>query len=678
MNVSELSRRLRVSTKELYEVLPNYGFDIGRRAVKVDDKIADNIIRDWRRMYADWKEKARRAKEQARIAEKEARKAEGKSATLAPVMTVRDFAANLGLPVTTIISELMKNGILASLNERIDYDTASVIAEDLGFAVAVQTGPAPEAEISTSQVVEMRASLDSETEENLRPRAPVVVVMGHVDHGKTKLLDAIRKTNVIATESGGITQHIGAYQVVKNDRALTFIDTPGHEAFTVMRSRGARIADIAILVVAADDGVMPQTVEAIKIIQAAHVPVIIALNKMDKEGVNLEKVKTELANNGLQIEEWGGTVPLVPISAKTGLGIEKLLETIILVADIEAEKIRANPLRAAVGTIIESHVDKGEGPVATLLVQGGTLHKGDPLVVNSQIYGTVRAMKDHAGAFVNEAPPSMPVKILGFKVAPEVGDILDVSRRGEASKVKKTKNAGMTAAVVQQTLPTVGEGSEGTEGEDGVQKKIWLNVMVKADVLGSLEAILQALEKYQSEDIGVKVVGRGLGNFTEADVARAESQHALMFGFHVQPIPGAAMLARTKNVEIHLYKVIYDMLNFIEVRLNEMIPAEIIVTEHGSFKTLAIFRTDKKVQVIGGRVDQGKIPNGAMVRVYRNREYVADGKIIGTQMGKTDVKEIPAGHECGIKYEGKEVLQEGDVLEAYTREERKRKVVFAK
>ncbi len=674
MNVSELARKLRVSVKEMYEVLPNYGFDIGRKAVKVDDKIADSIIREWRRMYADWKEKQRRAKEQQRIAEKEARKAEGKSATLPPVMTVRDFAAALTLPVTTIISELMKNGILASLNERIDYETAQVIAEDLGFNIQQEAGAAPEAEVSTSQVVEMKQQLDAERSEDLVARPPVVVVMGHVDHGKTKLLDAIRATNVMGGESGGITQHIGAYQVIKNNRLITFIDTPGHEAFTVMRSRGARIADIAILVVAADDGVMPQTVEAIKIIQAAKIPVVVALNKMDKEGVNIDKAKTELSANNVLIEEWGGSVPLVPISAKTGLGVEKLLETVLLVSEVDAEKIRANPNRKAIGTIIESHVDKGEGPVATLLVQGGTLHKGDPLVVNGGIYGTVRAMKDHAGVYVDEAAPSMPVKILGFKSAPEVGDILDVAKLGEATKVKRVRTSGMTAPVVQQTSG-VGEDAEGDEGE---QKKQWLNVVVKADVLGSLEAIIQSLEKYQSDEVGVKIVGRGLGNFTEPDILRAESSHALVLGFHVQPIPSAQLIASAKSVEVHLFKVIYDMFHLIEERLQALVPVEVVITEHGTFKTLAVFRTDKKVQVVGGRVDQGKIPNGSFVRVYRNREYIADGKITSTQMGKVDVKEIPAGHECGIKYEGKEPLQEGDVLEAYTKEEHKKKVVFAK
>ncbi|OGH62146.1 MAG: translation initiation factor IF-2 [Candidatus Magasanikbacteria bacterium RIFCSPHIGHO2_01_FULL_50_8] len=669
MNVSELSRRLRVNIKELYEVLPNYGYDIGRRAVKVDDKIAESIIREWRRMYADWKDKQRRAKEQQRIAEKEARKAEGKTATLPAVVTVRDFAAALGLPVTTIISELMKNGILASLNERIDFETATVIAEDLGFAVQLEAGAAPEAELSTSQVTEMKQQLDSELQENLVARAPVIVVMGHVDHGKTKLLDTIRTTDVVASESGGITQHIGAYQVIKNNRPITFIDTPGHEAFTVMRSRGARIADIAILVVAADDGVMPQTVEAIKIIQAAKIPMVVALNKMDKEGVNIDKAKTELSNQNVLIEEWGGSIPLVPISAKSGMGVDKLLETLLLVADVEADKIRANPLRPAIGTIIESHVDKGEGPVATLLVQGGTLHKNDPLVVNSEIYGTVRAMKDHRGAFVEAAPPSTPVKILGFKYAPEVGDIFDVSKAAEATKVKKTRTSGIVAAPVTQQQAA-------EEGEETTDKKIWFNVFVKADVLGSLEAIIQTLEKYQTDEVGAKIIGKGLGNFTEADIQRAESSNAVILGFHVVPMPNVQILANNKHVEIHLFKVIYDLFHLVEQRLNDLVPAEIIVTEHGTFKTLAIFRTDKKAQVVGGRVDQGKIPNGSLARVYRNREYVADGKIVGTQLGKVDVKEIPAGHECGIKFEGKAPLEVGDVLEAYSREERKKKATF--
>lgn len=673
MNVSELARQLRVSIKDLYEVLPNYGFDIGRKAVKVDDKIAQTIVRDWRRMYNDWKDRQRRAVDQERQKEKEARRAEGKSVAVPAVITVRDFAASLQLPVTAVIGELMKNGILASLNERIDRDTATVIAEDLGFTVVQETAAAPEAEVSASQVLEMKAQLESESEEALQPRPPVIVVMGHVDHGKTKLLDTIRTTNVIATESGGITQHIGAYQVEKNGRMITFIDTPGHEAFTVMRSRGARIADIAILVVAADDGVMPQTVEAIKIIQAAKLPLVVALNKMDKEGVNTDKVKTELSKHGVQIEEWGGAVPLVPISAKTGMNVDKLLETILLLADVEQEKIRANPIRPALGTIIEAHVDKGEGPVATLLVQGGTLHRSDPLVVNSQLYGTVRAMKDHRGDTVEEAPPSMPVKILGFKTAPEVGDILDVAKVGEAEKVKKTHVTSGAAAPVH-TKATATE----TPEEEQADKKNWLNIIVRADVLGSLEAILQSLEKYQTDEVGVRIAGKGLGNFTEAEVLRAESQHALLMGFHVKPIPGAQELARTKQVEVHLFKVIYDLLNFIEMRLNDLAPAEVIVTECGTLKVLALFRTDKRVQIVGGRVDQGKIPNGALVRVYRNREYIADGKIDGMQLGKVDVKEVPAGHECGIKYDGKESLQVADVLEAYTKEERKRTVHFGK
>lgn len=677
MNVSELSRRLRVSMKELNEVLPHYGFDIGHRAVKVDDKIAEKILHEWRRMYSDWKEKQRRAAEQKRLAEKEARRAEGKFVVLPGVVTVRDFATLLQLPVTAVIGELMKNGILASMNERIDFDTAAVIAEDLGFSVTRTEGDTADKESTAevSQVAEMKATLEGESAEKLLPRAPVIVIMGHVDHGKTKLLDTIRKTNVIDTESGGITQHIGAYQVVKNNRALTFIDTPGHEAFTVMRSRGARVADIAILVVAADDGVMPQTKEAIKIIQAAHLPVVVALNKMDKEGINLDRVKTELANEGMQIEEWGGSVPLVPISAKTGLNVDKLLETLLLVADVEAEKIRANPDRPAMGTVIEAHVDKGEGPVATILVQGGTLHRGDPLIVAGRLYGSVRAMKNYRGETVTEAPPSMPIKILGFKVAPEVGDILDVSKAAGAEMVdlKKIKSSGMAqAAVVQKTV------GEEVPVEEEEQKKLWLNVIVKADVLGSLEALMQSLEKYQSEEVGVRVVNRGLGNFTEAEVARAESQNAVLLGFHVLPIPSAAELARTKNIEIHLFKVIYDLLRFVEERLQTMVPKEVVVTEFGSVKILAIFRADKRAQTVGGRVEQGKLVSNVLVRVWRNREYVADGKLVSVQMGKTDVPEVPAGHECGMRYEGREPLQVNDVLEAYNKEERVKKVVFGK
>lgn len=673
MNVSDLARRLGAPIKALYEVLPLYGYDIGRHAVKVDDKIADRIQQEWRRIYADWKEKQRRTVEQGRLAEKEARRAAGRAVILPPVLTVREFATALQLPLTTVISELMKNGILVAMNERLDYDTASVIADDLGFVVTKQEGVVDNSgNEQTSQVEALKASLDSEEEKNLRPRPPVIVVMGHVDHGKTKLLDAIRKTNIIDTESGGITQHIGAYQTVRNGRAITFIDTPGHEAFTVMRSRGARVADIAILVVAADEGVMPQTVEAIKIIQAAKLPIVVALNKMDKEGANPDKVKTELANLGVQVEEWGGKVPIVPISAKNGEGIDKILETILLVADMEADRIRANPERPAAGTIIDARIDKGEGPVATLLVQSGTLRPQDPLVVNGQIYGTVRAMKNYLGKGVKSAPPSTPVKILGFKIAPEVGDVLDVAKFSTSEKVRKTRISGAGAAATMMSAQPV------TEETDEEKKKIWLNVYVKADVLGSLEAILQSLEKYQSAVVGVRVAGKGLGNFTDAEVLRAASQGTILLGFHVQPMAGVAELILEKNVEFHLFKVIYDLLNFVEVKLNELVPPELIITELGTLKVLVIFRSEHREQVVGARVDQGKILENCFVRVWRNRQYIADGKATSVQLGKMTVKEASAGHECGIRYEGKEPLQVNDVLEAYSKEETKKKITFNK
>ena len=507
----------------------------------------------------------------------------------------------------------------------------------------------------------------------LEPRAPVVTVMGHVDHGKTKLLDTIRKTNVIETEAGGITQHIGAYQVVKKNRAITFIDTPGHEAFTVMRSRGARIADIAILVVAADDGVMPQTVEAIKIIQAAKLPLVVAVNKIDKPDANLEKVKTGLTQHGIQPEEWGGNVPVVGISAKTGENIDKLLETLLLVADIEAEKIRANPSRAAIGTIIEAHVDKGEGPVATVLIQGGTLHSGDPLVVNNKIYGTVRAMKDWRTENVKEAGPSMPVRILGFKAAPEVGDILDVSRVGGAEKVQKTK--AQPASASKYAPVKAASTSDGAPEEEAAKKKFF-NIVVRADVLGSLEAILASLEKLRHEEVGVKVVAKGLGNITETDVLSAETAGGIILGFHVVPAAGIENFSRVKKVAIHQFKVIYDLLNFVRDELEKMLPPEIIRTEYGNVKILAIFRTDKKAMTVGGRVEIGKLVPGAAVRVNRAGEFIGEGKIVTVQSGKQEVKEAHAGQECGMRYEGRITLEVGDVLEEYSEEVKKRKLGF--
>ncbi len=666
MNVSELARRLRVNPRELLETLPQFGFDIGGRAVKVDNNVAERIIRQWPTIQKEVRRRAALVADERREREKTVRREGGAAIVLPAVLTVREFAERLGLPVTRVITELMKNGILASQNERIDRETATIIAGELGFSAAAEAEATDSAaEAGVSRIVEVL-----ETKSAQQPRAPVIVVMGHVDHGKTRLLDAIRHTNVMEGESGGITQHMGAYQTVWRSkdggtRAITFIDTPGHEAFTVMRSRGAKVADIAILVVAADDGVQPQTIEAINIIKAAKLPFVVAINKIDKEDANPDKVKTELSQHGVQPEEWGGTVPMVPISAREKMNIDKLLDVLLLVADLNAETIRAPFDRPAIGTIIESRVDKGAGPVATVLVQAGTLQMGDSLVVNNEIYGKVRAMKDYRGSHVNEATPSMPVRIMGFKVAPGVGDILDVEQAATAVAIdvkrKRTAQKGAERASVAATTATETE-----------EEKKQLTVFVKADVLGSLEAILGELEKLQYAEAGVRVVGKGLGNITDDDVRRAKAAGAVVLGFKVNPTPLAEALIRDEDVTFNRYEVIYDLLIFVRGELERVLGVEKIATNVARGFVLKVFRTEKKTQTLGVRVEDGTIVPGLLVRVVRKGETIGEGKLVSLQVGRSNAKSVPSGSECGIGIHGHGEAAERDWIEFYTVTEKKK------
>ncbi|MDD5251718.1 MAG: translation initiation factor IF-2 [Patescibacteria group bacterium] len=662
MNISELARRLRTNPEELREKLPMLGFDVGRRAIKVDDHLVDRIMAKWTEMSKLERLKVKYQQEKQIMEQAVARV---KEVSLPKVISVRDFAAKLSLPLNMVIAELMKNGILATVNERIDYTTASIVAEDLGFQVKPEEEQTVDATASLS-ADELKAKLGAEDETKLKPRPPVVVVMGHVDHGKTMLLDAIRKTNVVKSEAGGITQHIGAYQVEKKGRQITFIDTPGHEAFTVMRSRGARVADIAILVVAADDGVQPQTIEVIKIIEAAKLPYVVALNKMDKPDVDVQRVKTQLAEHGVLTEEWGGKAVIVPVSAKTGKGLDELLETILLVADLEKDRIRANPDRNAVGTIIESHIDKGEGPVATVLVQAGTLRRNDVLSVGDTAYGRVRAMKEWNGKFTEKALPGTPVRVLGFKNAPQVGDIAEVPEEGKELKmVRKAYTADQ-----QTTAMTAGAAT----GEEAAADKKFFNIVLKTDVLGSLEAITGTLEKMNTPEVGVSVVAKGLGNVTDSDVLAAEAAQGVVMGFNVLATRDAEILARDKKVPIKTYRVIYEMFDEIKKRLQELLPAEVIRTDLGKLQVLANFRSDKTGQVIGGRVTDGHIAVGANVVVYRGEDPVDDGKIIQLQAGKQEVKEMRQGQECGLKLSCRRPVMVGDIVHVFTEERKEKKL----
>lgn len=665
MNITELARKLQITTQELKDVLPTFGFDIGQRAIKVDDRLAHKIINSWPLLKKELEK--RKAAELAKLAPEEETGAAVKEkikVKLPQVITVREFAARLNLPVTGVIKELMKNGILASLNERIDYETAAIVAEDLGFEVEKveeETG----GNFVGDKVKELMGKDEKST---LRPRPPVVVVMGHVDHGKTKLLDAIRKTHVMESEAGGITQHIGAYQATYKDRILTFIDTPGHEAFTAMRSRGAKIADIAILVVAADDGVQPQTKEAIKIIEAAKIPFFVAINKIDKPEANIEKIKQELAALNLIPEDWGGKTICVPISAKQMTGINELLDMVLLIADMEKEKIVANPVRCALGTVIEAHIDKGEGPVATVLVQAGTLGRNENLTIDNVLYGRVRAMKNFRGEVVNEASPGTPVKILGLKAAPQVGDILEVKGDlRECTRKIKTTYTDREQITVKKT------------GGEEESKKKKLKVILKTDVLGSLEALLASFEKLEYPTVALEIVAQGLGNITEAEVLQAEAVGAEVLGFNVLTGPNVDDLARDKGVEVKIFKIIYDLIDEVKTGLEGLLEMETIRTDLGKIEVLAIFRTEAASMIVGGKVKEGKIVfnpkvGQTKIKVWRKGEEAGEGFLSGLQSAKSEVKEVAGGQECGVKFKGKPIIRVGDTLEIYREEKRARKL----
>lgn len=668
MNLTELARRLKVGTEELKEKLPQLGFDIGRKAIKINPKDADRIMRAWSEMRRR-EEVERRYTEQKEAAERARLRKEGilptKKVNLPAVFTVREFAGRLGLPVTEVMKVLMKSGILASMNERLDFDTATIVAEDLGYAVEKEEKAE---DVATTQALDSLKEVLDAADEKKMPRPPVVVIMGHVDHGKTTLLDAIRKTSVAAGEAGGITQHIGAYQIKKKGRDITFIDTPGHEAFTVMRSRGAKVADIAILVVAADDSVQPQTKEAVNIIQAARLPLVVAINKIDKPDANIEKTKTQLSEIGVQPEDWGGKIPFVAISAKKNQHIDELLDVLLLVADMEKERISANPDRRAIGTVVEAHVDKGEGAVGTVLVQAGTLRTGDVLGVRGTLFGKVRAMKNWRGELVKEATPGMPVKILGLRAAPAVGDILEVPENAsdlEVTKVMRT-TAVNTVSSERVAQPTMDAGGE----------KKFLNIAIRTDVLGSLEAIIGKLEKVADEKVGIRIVAKGLGNVNESDIETAAASGAVVYGFNVRVVPQVAMLARDKGVEVREHKIIYEIFEDIERRLNLIVPPEVTVVEQGSLEVLAVFKRESGFQIVGARVKKGKITSKAKVRIFRNGQIIGEGEIGDLRSGKQQVTEARQSEECGIQIKTKERMEIGDTLEAYFEDKKVRKLAM--
>lgn len=649
MNITELARILKINPKDLLDSLPGLGFDIGQKAIKVDNHTAKKIITLWPALLRrkEWEDRQKKREEQAALA---ANPKDRRKVKVGQYISVRDFAALANLPLNRILGELMKNGIFSSMNERIDFDTASIIGADLGLDVEPTDSDEIIGQTDASAIIKETLS----REDVLITRPPVIVVMGHVDHGKTKLLDAIRNTNVMEGEAGGITQHIGAYQAERRGRLLTFIDTPGHEAFTAMRNRGAKVADIAILVVAADDGVMPQTTEAYRIIQAANIPFIVAINKIDKPEANIEKVKQELSNR-LEIipEDWGGKTVCVPISAREGKNIIELLDTLILVADLEEDNLKANPDGKTLGTVVESNMDKSEGVVATVLVQNGTLRMGDELMCNGVDYGKARNLRNYRGQSVTEAGPSTPVKVIGFKIRPAVGDIIEVGR-GEKIKMKRMN---------RPTAESVAVAASTEDNADDTADKIVL--MIKGDTLGTVEAIENSLSKIDTQGVKIKIVAKGLGNIAEGDINRASGFGAKLLGFNIKPSPQALELAREKGVAIKVYKIIYELINDLKAEIQELVKPEIVRVDLGVIKVLAIFRSGKKEQILGGKVISGKASPNTLLELVRHGEIIDTAKLASLQAGKQEVDQVENGSECGFKYEGRTPAEVDDILNVY-------------
>ncbi len=570
-------------------------------------------------------------------------------------IVVSELAQRLKVNAAEVIKKLMGLGEMCTINQTIDFDTASLVAEELG------------AKVEKEVIVTIEERLFEEvedTDENLQPRPPVVVVMGHVDHGKTSLLDRIRNSNVASGEAGGITQHIGAYKVVAGGKDITFLDTPGHEAFTAMRARGASITDIAILVVAADDGIMPQTVEAINHAKAAGTSIIVAINKMDKEGANPDRIKQELTEHGLVIEEWGGDIICVPVSAKTGEGIDNLLEMVNLTAEVL--ELKANPDRLAQGAVIEAKLDKGRGPVATVLVQKGTLRTGDVIIAGTSV-GRVRTMRNDKGRTVKEAGPSTPVEITGLSEVPCAGDTFAVVEDEKLARelVEKRKfDAKEEQFKLYQKVTLDNLFSHIEEGEMKT-----LPLIVKADVQGSVEAVTQSLEKLSNEEVRVKVIHGAVGAISESDVMLASASNAIIIGFNVRPHPAAAENAKRDGVDIRMYRIIYDAIEEVQTAIKGMLAPKFREIDLARAEVRQVYKITNVGIVAGCYVLSGKVERKCSVRIVRDGIIVGDDKIAGLRRFKDDVKEVAEGYECGISLEKFTDIKEGDIFEAYAVEE---------
>ncbi len=696
VKIAELAQQLDMTQKALKEKIAELGFEIKKTARTIDEDLAELIVDelgstpadevaadadDTADVYAEMidqqldreiikKQRKRTAgrdsKSKKSSGTQESEAQAGGAVEIGDTISVKEFAEKAGVSAAKVIGELMKNGILANINQQIDFDTLHVVADDLGVKIKKLRGAASAEDILHRNI---EALLEEDDKSVLESRPPIISIMGHVDHGKTSLLDRIREANVVAGESGGITQHIGAYQVQKNDRKITFLDTPGHEAFTAMRARGAKATDIAILVVAADDGIKPQTIEAINHANDAGIPIIVAITKMDLPAANVEKVKGQLVEHGLQPEDWGGTTVVVPVSSHTGEGIDDLLEMILLTADVE--DFKANPNREAVGTVVEAHLDKSLGPVATVIVNTGTLKIMDSVVVGST-YGKMKAMYDHNGKRQAKAIPSQPVMIAGLESTPVTGDLLHV--------VKNEKTARTQAENIKLMQSNGGRDGEMSEA-DKILSKIHsgnlevLKVILKTDTKGSLEAIKGQLAKIESDDVALKVVHSDVAQVTDSDVMMAAAGEALIFAFHTSTSsPNVKKLAEQYGVEIRKYTVIYELIEDVRGIMSGMLEPENVEVTVGKATVKEVFYKKRETMIVGCGVTNGSIETKTLLRIFRGKEEepIGEGRIDSLKKVDKDVKEVSSGNDCGIRYVGPIDLEPGDILECYKMESRER------
>lgn len=686
--VKELAKEIGITPKALREKIVEYGFIVDEKAKSIESDLAQlikdelaekkeqskveiyeelieqelerEIIKKQRKQTAG-KEK----KEETKPIESEEKLEIGQIASkiieIPNIISVKEFSEKSGISAAKIIGELMKNGILSNINQTMDFETASIIATDLGMKIKRKH---VEAEVKDLMEKNLKKLLEEDDRSLLISRPPIVSIMGHVDHGKTKLLDSIRKSNVVDTEAGHITQHIGAYQVEKENKKITFLDTPGHEAFTAMRARGAQATDIAILVVAADEGVKPQTIEALNHAKEAKIPVIVAINKIDKENANPERVKAELAEHGLQPEEWGGETMFIPLSALTGQGIDKLLESISVLAEVL--ELKANANRPAVCTVIESHLSPTLGQTATILVNTGTLKVMDNFVLGGT-YGRIKSMEDHAGKRLRRAEPSTPMRISGLQAQAQVGDILQVVGDEKIAKSQATKIQNIQNVIQSQKIGlSINEiMSKILRGEIKT-----LKLIVKADTEGSLEAIQVALLKIKDEKVAIKIIHAGVGNISESDVLMASASKGLVIGFQVEKNTQVQKMAERENVEILIYDIIYKLTENMKKLLSGLLEPEIVEVILGKAEVKKIFFTKKNEYILGCRVINGKIEDKSQFRIIRGETKVGAGEITSLKKVEENVKEVHEGQECGIKSRADTPVLEGDMLECYKQEKR--------